>query len=161
MNLSNLVFGIWLASVAVLIGTKPLPEVKEPELVWHVGTMVEQPQIIEKVELKPEPTKTDDITDGVWEWRELVKKYFPQDQWQNALRVMSGENGAGKAELVSRMNRNGTYDYGLFMINTCHKERVGDLNKLLDAETNVKIAYEIWSEQGWKPWVAAQKLGIQ
>jgi hypothetical protein len=45
-------------------------------------------------------------------------------------------------------------------VNSIHRNRVaGNLNALYDAQTNVQVAYEIYSEQGWCPWVAARKLG--
>ena len=109
----------------------------------------------------PQLVKTDDITDGVWEWKPLVEQYFPQSEVINALRIMSAENGSGDPTRLSKPNRNGTVDHGLFQINTVHKNRVdGDLSRLQDANTNVKIAYDIWSESGWKPWSTAHKLGL-
>lgn len=46
-----------------------------------------------------------------------------------------------------------TEDYGIFGINEVHAARVaGDLTRLLIAEVNVRVAFEIWSEQGWEPW---------
>lgn len=125
--------------------TTPVVEQVEPPI---------QPQVVE-------PTKPDDVTDGVWEWKPLVESYFPQSEVLNALRIMSAENGSGDPQRLSKPNRNGTVDYGLFQINTCHKGRVdGDLSRLQDADTNVRIAAEIFSEQSWKPWSTAKKLGL-
>jgi hypothetical protein len=117
-----------------------------------------------KVEVIPEkkfePVKTDEIEDGVWEHRDLIAKYFPEDQVQNALRIASKENGSGDPAKIG-YNRNGSFDTGIFQINSVHADRVdGDLSKLKDADTNVRVAFEIWSEQGWKPWVTAKKLGL-
>lgn len=126
------------------------PKVEQP-----TQSKVAEPEKAVKLE------KTPDITDGVWEWRELVAKYFPADQVHNALRIMSAENGSGNPKVISKPNRNKTRDYGLFQVNTCHKSRVdGDLEKLQDAETNVRIASEIYKEQGWKPWTTHTKLGL-
>lgn len=42
---------------------------------------------------------------------------------------------------------------GLFQISAIHGWRVGgNLDALLDAETNVQVAHQIWREQGWGPW---------
>jgi hypothetical protein len=35
----------------------------------------------------------------------------------------------------------------------------GNLQALYNAETNVRVADAIYSEQNWCPWVAARKLG--
>lgn len=165
MDLKTITFALWLVGSTVFIGTQsPQEQVKEPELVWHNGTMVEQP-IQKEVELKPstEPERTADITDGVWEQRELVKKHFPQSQWTNALRVMSAENGSGDP---SRMSQNRdkirSIDYGLFQINGYwQRNRFNSVEELKNAETNIKIAAEIWEDSGWSPWYGARKIGVK
>ena len=87
-----------------------------------------------------------------------VEKYWPGDK-QTALRVMYAESG-GRAGAVG-YNTNGTTDTGCFQINSIHIKRVsGNLNLLNNPEINVGVAAQIWSEQGWCPWVAARKLGI-
>lgn len=123
---------------------------------------VEQPAPIVAEPIKPAVEKTPEIHDGVWEWRDLIAKYFPKEQQQNALRIMSKENGAGDPKRVSAPNKNGSRDYGLFQLNDkAQGKRVGyDLEQFKDPETNVRIAYQIWSEQGWRPWSTAKKLGL-
>ena len=123
--------------------------------VEQVGESVPTPTQL--VQSTPKPI----IGKGVEQWEDLVKEYFPEDQWMNALRVMSGENGSGEPSRTHK-NGNGSTDFGLFQINSVHANRVGgDLNFLLDAETNIRIAAQIWREQGWRPWVAARKLNIK
>ena len=44
-------------------------------------------------------------------------------------------------------------NYGLFQLNAIHRARVGgDLSLFYDPETNVRVAYDLWSAQGWAPW---------
>lgn len=51
-------------------------------------------------------------------------------------------------------NQDGSRDYGIFQINSIHAGRVnGNVQMLLDPETNVRVAAEIYREQGWTPWV--------
>jgi len=47
-----------------------------------------------------------------------------------------------------------TGDYGVFQVNfRYHGWRVGGVaERLLDVETNVRVAHDIWAEQGWVPW---------
>jgi hypothetical protein len=110
--------------------------------------------------LTPQIAKSHQITDGVLAWQNLIAKYFPQEEVVNALKIASKENGAGDPGRTHR-NRNGTVDYGLFQINSVHAAKVGgNLEKLKDPETNVKVAFQIWQEQGWRPWTTAKKLGL-
>lgn len=183
MNLKSIIVPIWIVGSIATVGSFHAPvkdELKDnTKLVTTVtagglrtiyinGQGVTQQAVPVKPEKIEQPTqpqvaesKPDDITDGVWEWKSLVEQYFPQSEVINALRIMSAENGSGDPKRISKPNRNGTIDHGLFQINTCHKNRVdGDLSQLQDAETNVRIAHDIWSEQGWKPWSTAKKLGL-
>lgn len=191
MKLNQIIALIWLLGTVAVIGSFQAPEIKSEQSTvvttltaggitttyknGQVSTQAAAPVVtVEKPTVEPiktnpaQPkdngnltTKPEDVTDGVWEWRDLVGQYFPQDQLVNALRIMSAENGAGTPERVSKANRNGTRDYGLFQINTCHIKRVdGDLSRLQNAETNVKIASDIYQEQGWRPWSTAKKLGL-
>jgi hypothetical protein len=49
---------------------------------------------------------------------------------------------------------------GVFQINKVHFWRASRQG-LLKPEVNVRIAYKIWSEQGWYPWTCAKKLKIK
>jgi soluble lytic murein transglycosylase-like protein len=83
----------------------------------------------------------------------LVARYFPPSQVANAMTIIKYESG-GNPNALSQTN-----DRGLFQINAVHIKRVnGDLSALFDPETNVKVAYAIWSEQGWSPWSTAWRL---
>lgn len=96
------------------------------------------------------------IKPGVEQWRPLVEQYFPASQVDNALAIMSAESGGNTTALSS------TQDRGLFQINQCHRAKVGgNLDALYDPETNVKVAYLIWSSNGsWRPWTTARALGL-
>lgn len=60
----------------------------------------------------------------------------------------NGESG-GKLDAVSDDGQN----LGPFQLNVVHAGRVGgDPGRLLDPATNVRIAFELYSEQGWRPW---------
>lgn len=81
---------------------------------------------------------------GTEQWRGLVSAYG----WSidEALAVMDCESRG-------QPNATGGANYGLFQINAVHAARVGgDLQALYDPATNIRVAYEIWSDQGWAPW---------
>lgn len=65
-----------------------------------------------------------------------------------ALAISWAENGSRKCDRVSPANSNGTKDYGVFQINTIHAWR----GNLTDCKENIRIAKEIFDEQGWSPW---------
>ena len=65
-----------------------------------------------------------------------------------ATAIFMAESGLNPTS-VSKTNRNGTRDYGVAQINSIHKGKVsGDINQLLDPETNIRVAYEIYKGRG-------------
>ena len=157
--MKTLFFMSIFALVTPFVNGVPKPELKNSTQAQIIQAPVKPIEVL--APSAPQLVKTDDITDGVWEWKDLIAEYFPQSEQLNALRIMSAENGSGDPTIISKPNRNGTNDYGLFQINTCHRSRVdGDLSKLQDPRVNVQIAFQIWSEQSWKPWSTAKKLGL-
>ena len=108
-----------------------------------------------KIEIQGLPSEKTN-TAAPADWDELIQKYFPMTEWQNAKKIMMAESG-GRYDALSK-----TGDRGLMQISPVHKGRVGgNLNALYSPEINMRVAYEIWSEQGWAPWVCAKKLGIR
>ncbi len=91
----------------------------------------------------------------------LVQKYFPKDQWANAMKVMQGESG-GRADAVGDnypIKGQTIPSYGLFQIRALPGRPKPEV--LLNPEENVKYAANLYKAQGWKPWTAARKLGIK
>lgn len=89
-------------------------------------------------------------------WRVVVARYFPAEQVDNALKIMDKESG-GDSGVHSCTN-----DHGLMQINyTAHYAKVNNnLEALYDPETNLKVAYQIWSVQGWCPWTTARSVAL-
>ena len=81
---------------------------------------------------------------------ELIAKYFEPSDRPIANAIMLAESGG--QSWAKNINSNRTTDYGLFQINSIHVARVGDINSLLDPDTNVRIAAQIHAEQSWTPW---------
>lgn len=86
-----------------------------------------------------------------------IKKYicnkFGLMDCKTALAVAQAESGFNP----EAMNLNGgkSLDYGIFQINSVHWKKDGcALKDLVDPYKNVDCAYQIWSRQGWEPWVA-------
>jgi soluble lytic murein transglycosylase-like protein len=88
---------------------------------------------------------------------DLFVKYFG-DKADTIKAICTAESGL-TANAISKPNRNGTLDYGLCQVNSIHLWRVGgDYTRLLDAETNIRIARDIyndrlkWDSDGFKAW---------
>jgi len=92
---------------------------------------------------------------------DLIKKYFKEDQWSNAAKVMMGES-AGNAKTFRGEKRNpgGGNDSGLFQFNSKYHPEVYLGGDVFNPEYNIMKAAELHSKQGWKPWVAAKKYNI-
>lgn len=86
----------------------------------------------------------------------VVKKYFGELA-DEALTCFKSESGL-RPTAINYSNRNGTRDIGLAQINTVHCGKVGATNrndckdKLLDLETNVRIAKQIHDGRGFNAW---------
>jgi len=85
-------------------------------------------------------------------WKELVKKYFPSEQVNNALLVMACESG-GNPEAINKDDAKitGHCSYGLFQIN-------GPDNWEWDnPEKNISKASTMFLARGWRPWFNCSK----
>ena len=76
-----------------------------------------------------------------------VDKYFGDNAY-TALRVAHCESRLDQSKIHT--NTDGSLDVGLFQINQKWHERRGNA---YDLDENVRIAKEIYDEQGWNPWV--------
>jgi len=92
---------------------------------------------------------------------ELIKKYFPKEQWVNAYRVMMGESGGRSNAVGDNFPIRGETipSVGLFQIRTLPGRPSAE--QLSDPEFNVRYAAQMQKTQGWGPWTAARKLGIK
>jgi hypothetical protein len=83
---------------------------------------------------------------------------FPPAEIATAVAVALGESG-GETTATNR-NTNGSYDYGLWQINTVHGPLLsqGDRFNPLD---NAKMAFTVWQRAGnkWTPW-SVYKSGV-
>lgn len=75
---------------------------------------------------------------------------------RTAYAICMAESGGDPLKDNAGLNRDGSVDYGLMQINSIHADMVaGDLERLRDPETNIKIAYSLSKGgQDWTPWSA-------
>lgn len=84
-------------------------------------------------------------TQGCEQYRPLVQQYA----WDSriALAVMQAESGCNPNATSP------TADRGLMQVNAVHIAKVdGDLNRLYDPVTNIRVAYSVYLSQGWQAW---------
>jgi hypothetical protein len=95
-------------------------------------------------------------------YRNLVSKYFPPQEVDNALRIMQAESaGNPKAtNLNTTGSAAGSTDSGLFQINNFYHFTVYILGNIFDPEYNIKSAYNIWKQGGWKLWSTSKLPGV-
>lgn len=83
---------------------------------------------------------------------EYICRAFGKD-CKLALAVSQAENGTRQCDRMN-VNTNKTVDIGIFQINTVHLKKGYTLSDLIDCKKNVDIAYKIYKQQGFAPWVA-------
>ena len=125
--------------------------VKSPIVITTQKVVTVEKRVVEVINpitmiVYPEDVKTD------------IEKYIC-DKWgiadcKMALAVAKAESGLRCNAL--NINTNDTADLGLFQLNTTHLKKGGDwtLANMGDCYKNVDLAYELWKEQGFSPWVA-------
>lgn len=111
---------------------------------WVIGQMYVPPTPVHDLERPPDPRPVVSSARLALPAVQLVAGYpWPVDQ---AIRVMMCES-SGDANAVNGPNQ------GLFQINAAvHQDRVAPGESLYDPVVNVRVAYAIWQDQGWRPW---------
>lgn len=95
----------------------------------------------------------------------IIRQYFPQEQWDNAIRLANCESGLNPSS-VSQPNGDAyaSKDWGLFQLNDYwviprFLEQTGEdpqnVSRALDAHWNARVAAMLWAEAGWGKWTCA------
>lgn len=69
-----------------------------------------------------------------------------------AVAISIAENGSGNPATMSGRNSNGTYDLGLWQINSAHWPQYGGQQALTDPWRNAQAAFSIYGRQNWCAW---------
>lgn len=121
------------------LGSIPLyvDEVKAKE-VENVASEVEEVEI--------------DIDDPIQ--REILEVF--KGEYKNAIKIASCESGLRPD--AWNENTNGSVDVGVFQINSVHGIRA---KWLLNPEVNIRVAKQLFDEQGWNPWVCSRLVDLE
>jgi hypothetical protein len=69
-----------------------------------------------------------------------------------ATAISIAENPAGDPAVMSGRNKNGTYDLGLWQINSAWWAQFGGQQALTDGLINARAAYQVFLQQGFNAW---------
>lgn len=159
-------------TLQIVTNNPPLPEVQaqpetkqiqapqEPKKVKVTNHATKKQKPISKPQKQPVAiprvvqSSVDSNSGNCGAYRGLVAKYFPSHEVNNALLTMSKESGCNV------MAKSATDDHGLMQVNCYwHCAKVGgDVNRLYDPETNIRLAKQIFDGRGWKAWYAVRGI---
>jgi hypothetical protein len=145
---------------------KPVLVKKEIKTTQKIETIVETIKVVEEVkevvvEVKATPVKKSESkinTNGftIYSTEEIKTKICQVfvNNCNEALIIAFRESGY-RQFAVSKTN-----DYGVFQMNCrWQKRRVGgNCNNFFDVDTNIRVAKQIYDEQGWNPWTTKKYL---
>lgn len=101
--------------------------------------------------LVPATTQKEDIINE-------ITRVFGEEA-PNAFNILFCENRQLNPNAIN-YNRNGSTDHSIFQINSIHAKRFG--NKFMtDWKENIRVAYILQQEQGWRIWSCAHKVEIK
>lgn len=86
---------------------------------------------------------------------EKIRAMFPEDQ-DRAVAIAKCESGM-RPEAFNGKNRNGSWDAGVFQVNSVHKY---SKEYLFNVDNNLKVARKLYEARGntWGAWVCARKV---
>jgi hypothetical protein len=122
------------------------PIVVTRQKVWNVEPRVAQ--VISPIVVIDYPEEVDTDIE-----KYICEKFGLMD-CKMALAVAKAESGMNCNAV--NINSNGTADLSIFQLNTTHLKKGGEwtLANMSDCYKNVDLAHQLWTEQGWNPWVA-------
>lgn len=100
---------------------------------------------IKKLQTSKNPTKNEIV---------LAIKTIFGNKADEAIKIFTCESSLIPNAL--NINTNGSVDGGLAQINSVHVKRFG-LSYLGNPIENIKVAYELFKEQGWRPWESSRR----
>ncbi len=77
---------------------------------------------------------------------------FSFDEAITATAISIAEDGGGDPAAMSPKNNNGTFDLGLWQINSSHWASCGGPAALADPANNAACAHMVYANQGWCAW---------
>lgn len=108
--------------------------------------IVGEVKAMEAVQIVSEPAKPLTVEDK-------IRATFPEDP-DTAVAIAKCESTMNPKAFNGK-NTNGSWDAGLFQINSVHKY---SKEHLFDVDNNLRAARKLYERQGWNPWVCLYKI---
>lgn len=157
-------------ATGLVLGTMTLTTyyVANYQTTWRSPIVIQNPvlvskrtpeRVIEYVEVYKEATPSAQVlevsTQSSTTSNDLFDKYFGADA-DVARAIAMAESGLNSQAINHQDGHRGcTGSYGTFQIACLHTKTYGvTIKDLLDEETNIRIASDIYKKQGWTPWGA-------
>ena len=90
--------------------------------------------------------------------RYYIEKYFPEDEWNNAIKISTCESNMNPA-VIGPKNKNATIDRGAWQINSVHSERFAKMYGIdweigsHDPDLSTKYSKFLYDNNKWNSWV--------
>jgi len=91
------------------------------------------------------------VTDS-FRWQLARASGFSPAEAIIAVAISIAEDGSGDPAAMSPKNKNGTFDLGLWQINSAHWPAYGGKEALIDPLNNARAAHAIYASAGWCSW---------
>ena len=118
------------------------------------------------------PSQASAATNSCPKWEPAIKaaglpvKEFSYIAWRESRCRVKAINAVWneKGEMIYHLNKNKSWDSGLFQVNSGHRELVkrvcgGDLNLLLTLDCNLAVAKSLYDAGGLSPWTYVKPHG--
>ena len=126
--------GLWAIAAAMRLPAEDALERGEGVLQPPAGPTV----LVSRADMQPVPPA------GVEQWRALVSQYnWPVEQVLEVIRCESGGRNVASPD---------GQNIGPLQVNVIHSGKLREGESLWEPEVSIRIAYEIWADQGWGPW---------
>lgn len=153
------ILGLIVLSISVFTGVRAMAnwgathkfvkqQVISLSIDWPYRVEEIKPQVLAPIEKQLNvPEMSTDIE------RYICDKFGVMD-CKTALAVAKAESGMNCNAF--NVNSNGSVDFSIFQLNSVHLKKGGEwtLENMANCYKNVDLAYEMWKEQGFQPWVA-------
>ena len=113
----------------------------------------------ERVEVTPTPTPAlECIWCGLEPHLDYVYEVFGHEEAERGLKMLTLCENKSLNINGRNWNSNGTWDYGLWQINSVHGYTEEQLS---DPYTNTDVAYKIFQTRGWSAWTCSYVIDVK
>jgi Lysozyme like domain len=143
--------------IVILMGTPMLGLLEQPLAPWWfsgkstIAVDAQPGTDVTTLPLGNPPASSGGVTD-LQRYLLAIGAGFSPSEAITATAISIAEDGSGDPAILSGRNQNGTFDLGLWQINSSHWGDYGGQAALTNPVTNAIAAHTIYSRAGWCSW---------